>query len=254
VSAAIGGLGATSTYHYRVVATTDGGTSRGSDAQFTTQSPPTTQPAAAAGVTPPVAASPAAKLAVACSGRKLALLDVVRHGARVALLGAADASLIGQRVSIRYDDRKAVANVIIAADGFFRATAPLPPKAVRATNHARYVAVAGGQRSLFLKLTRRVVLQPPTAKAGKVTLTGTVLPPLTRPSAPIVVKQQVSCSKAAIVARTRPRRGGGFKVSVPAPRGAQAALYRVETAVRKTTRNPRSYPSFSLPQVVALQP
>jgi hypothetical protein len=39
---------------------------------------------------------------------------------------------------------------------------------------------------------------------------------------------------------------------VPAPKNAKAAIYRLATSVRKTARNPRRYPSFSLPQVVAL--
>jgi hypothetical protein len=215
-----------------------------------TPTPTPTQPPAPTPV-PPVT-SPAAQLAVACSGRRLTLLDVVARKGRVALLGAADAALIGHRVNILYDNRAAAASATVGADGFFRATAKLPPKAVRATNHARYVAVSGADRSLFLKLTRRVTLDPPAAKAGKVTLTGRVLPPLTAPRAPVVVRQQTGCGTAKTVARVRPGASGRFRIVVAAPKGAKAAIYRLATQVRKTRHNSKRFPSFSLPQVVGL--
>ncbi|MEA2310833.1 MAG: hypothetical protein QOE28_801, partial [Solirubrobacteraceae bacterium] len=156
------------------------------------------------------------------------------------------------RVSILYDNRSAAATATVGGDGFFRATAKLPPKAVRNTNHARYVAVSGADRSLFLKLTRRVTLDPPVAKGGKVTLTGRVLPPLTRPRAPVTIRAQTTCGKSAVVAKAKPGADGRFKVVVPAPKGAKAAIYRLATQVRKTPGNPKRFPSFSLPQVVAL--
>jgi hypothetical protein len=212
---------------------------------------PTPTPTPAPSTTPPPS-SPAAQLAVACSGRRLTLLNVAQRKGRVALLGAADAALIGHHVRILYDNRSAVAAATVRADGFFSASAKLPPKRVRGTNHARYVAVSGADRSLFLKLTRRVTLDAPVARRGTVTLTGRVLPPLARPRAPIAVRQQVSCGTSTIVARAKTRADGRFRIRVPAPAGAKAAIYRLATQVRKAPGNPKRFPTFSLPQVVGL--
>src|SRR4051794_19085406 len=52
VSAAVGGLAAGTTYHYRLVATSSGGTSRGADGLFTTTSPPDASTGGASAVGP----------------------------------------------------------------------------------------------------------------------------------------------------------------------------------------------------------
>ena len=45
---------------------------------------------------------------------------------------------------------------------------------------------------------------------------------------------------------------GTFRVSVTAPKGQTAAVYRLVTRVREKPSNPRSYPTFTLPRGVAL--
>ncbi|WP_372790069.1 hypothetical protein, partial [Paraconexibacter sp.] len=82
-------------------------------------SPP---PAAA----PPAQTQTASELALQCTKRRLVLQDVAIRDGRVRLLGAADKSLTGKTVSIRFlGDGKRVATAKVRADGSFRTTARL---------------------------------------------------------------------------------------------------------------------------------
>jgi len=81
--------------------------------------------------------------------------------------GSAARSLVGKRVKIIFDSDKQVASATVAADGQFSTTAPLPPARVRDGNKARYMAESGAQRSLDLKLTRRL-------EFGRIPLPGAV--------------------------------------------------------------------------------
>jgi hypothetical protein len=178
------------------------------------------------------------------------LTDVVASGRRVSLLGAADKSRVGRTVQIVFGAHQKVASAVIGADGLFSTTAPIPEKSIRNTNRARYTAQVGKEKSLSLKLTRRVVMQPLTSRAGTVTLTGQVIPPLTRSVSEIVVQAQVSCTEWKTVARQHGQATGMFHVTVAAPGGQQAAVYRVSTAVRKNATSRKPFPTFSLPLAV----
>jgi uncharacterized delta-60 repeat protein len=205
--------------------------------------PPSTTPP----TNPP---STGSQLLLGCSGRRLTLTDVLQRGNRVILNGVADSGLVGKRVDIVFAGRKRVAHAVIKPDGTFAATAPLPPAKIRATNKARYRARAGGQSSLDLKLTRRLILQPPTSANGKVTIVGQVLRPLAKPIATISVQQQVTCTRRVTVAHLRPAANGHFHFTFAAPAGQAAAVYRLATQVRKTVRRARTFPTFSLPEPV----
>lgn len=198
----------------------------------------------------PAGGPSAAQLALTCSGQKLSLTDVLLSRGRVQLSGVAVASLIGKSVAIVFDGGKTVARAIVGRDGVFRTSAPLPPR--RQRGNARYQAKAGALRSLNLKLTRRLILNPPTSSGGNVTLVGQVLPPLAKPVVAITVEQQVSCGKTVVVDKVKPSRSGRFHIVVKAPAGQHAAIYRLVTRVRKTSRNPKSFPTASLPEPVAL--
>ena len=89
------------------------------------------------------------------------------------------------------------------------------------------------------------------AQSG-VALTGQVVLPLTRPAAEIVVQQQLSCTQWKTVAHQRGQANGRFQVTVPAPAGQQAAVYRVSTAVRKNLTSRKPFPTFSLPLAVQI--
>jgi hypothetical protein len=196
----------------------------------------------------------ASQLALQCPRRRIMLIDVLWRGARVSLLGAADMSLVGQKVTITLlGTHKRVASAVVGSDGFFGATAPLPAPGLRFTNKASYQASIGAQRSAYLKLTRRMLVQSISGHAGKIVIRGRVTKPLTQPIAAILVKRRVSCSSTATVKRIKPRRDGTFTVTLTAPRGAQAALYLATTEVRQSVRNRRRYPTSTLPRIVVIQ-
>jgi hypothetical protein len=221
-------------------------------------------PVAAQGaVTPPkpaaaVAGQSVADQLLACSDRKLILVDVLKDGDHVKLLGAANRDYVGKSVAIRLRATgKVVAHAKVAKDGSFETTAPLPPKAYTAThakaNSVRYRAEIGKELSLPLKLQRRLLVSSLTStKDGKVKITGRVVRPLTTPVATVRVVRRVSCHKVVLVKRFKPNADGTFSITVPAPKGQAAAIYRLATSVREKAGNPRSYPTYTLPRGVAL--
>jgi hypothetical protein len=206
---------------------------------------------AGAGVNCAAPVASVASLSLQCTTRKLVLIDVVRKGNQVSLLGAADKKYIGRRVSIVFPHTgQVVATPVVQPDGTFTATAPLPAASIRYTNLARYQARIDNERSLNLKLFRRMVTQSVTSSGGKVTIAGRIVRPLATPARPIVIKQRVSCSQLVTVGKVMPARDGSFRVTLPGPPQSQAAVYRLQTQVRKNTRNRKLYPTFTLPRAV----
>lgn len=197
--------------------------------------------------------SAATQLVLGCSDRRVVLTDVQERNGRVRLLGVADSEFVGRRVSIRFThSAKTVARATVRDDGSFRATARLPAKRLRPTNKARYQAVIGSERSLKLKLRRRMVLSGTRSSSGRVTLSGRVVAPLGKPTRAITLTRRVSCERSEVVARLKPKRNGSFRVTVDAPEDELAAVYRLSTRVRKTTRNSKTFKTFTLPRAIAL--
>lgn len=194
----------------------------------------------------------AADQALACTSRELVLIDVVARGRRVRLVGAADRRFAGRRVAIKFTaSGKTVARPRVAASGLFKATAPLPPRAIRNTNRARYQAGIGREKSHPLKLARRVLVTSTRASDGRVTLTGRLIRPLPTRSHPITIKRRVSCKSWKTVARARPSRNGAFRVTVDGPPRGSAAAYRIHARVAGSwTKRSRLTPTFSLPRYV----
>jgi hypothetical protein len=201
----------------------------------------------------PAAVSTTLPPALVCDRARLTLTDVAIKHDLVSLTGAAEPRLAGKPVAI-FSKEQRVASAIVSRDGRFHAFAPLPPISIRASNMARYQARISGLRSLDLKLTRRLVLEPPRSKHGTVTLEGQVLAPLTQPAAPILIWQEnATCTHAAIIARITPRSNGHYTIRLPAPEGQQSAIYRLSTHVQATATNPRRFPTFSLTEAVKLK-
>jgi hypothetical protein len=220
---------------------------------------PAPAPAAPAKSSPaPVAAQGSvADQLLACSDRKLVLVDVLKQGSRVKLLGAANRRYVGKKVAIRLRATgKIVARATVRKDGSFQTTAAMPPRAYLATNRransVRYRAEIGKELSLPLKLQRRLIVNSLTSKGGKVTISGRVVRPLTTPVSTIRLVRRVSCHKVVLVKRFKPNADGTFRMTVKAPKGQAAAVYRMATSVREKASNPRSYPTFTLPRGVAL--
>jgi hypothetical protein len=198
-------------------------------------------------------ASSVSQAALQCTRRRLVLIDVLERRGRVRLLGAADRRYIGRTVDIvfRHTGRR-VARTRVRRDGTFTTTAPLPPRSVRGTNRARYQARVGRERSMRLKLRRRLVVRSTRVRGRRVRIAGRVTQPLAAPARRIEVRRRESCKRWVVVKRIRPRRDGTFTTTVAAPAGQLAATYRFATRVRKVRRNPKTYPTFTLPRHVDL--
>jgi hypothetical protein len=194
-----------------------------------------------------------ADLALECTSRRLVLIDVLRSNGKVRLLGAANRRFAGRRVRIRFTATgRTVARPRVRTSGLFTATTALPPRKLRATNRARYVAQIGKQKSLRLKLVRRMVVSGTSVKGRRVTIAGRVVRPLGAPVQQVVVKRRLSCGRYRVVKRFTPPASGRFRVTLAGPGSRQAAVYRLQTRVRKYTTNPKLFPTFTLPRYVDL--
>jgi hypothetical protein len=193
----------------------------------------------------------AAQLALVCANRRLTLTDVVMEKDHVLLTGAAEGGLIGRTIAIVFDGGEEVATAKVARNGLFAATAPLPPKSLRYSNRARYEARVGKLRSLNLKLTRRLILDPPKSHRGKVTLTGEVLAPLARPRASVVISEEGSnCKRTTVVAHIKPKANGRYEITLGIPTGRSAVVYRLSSAVRADTHSSKTFRTYSLTEAV----
>jgi hypothetical protein len=196
------------------------------------------------------ASIPAAQLA--CTARSLALVDVTTRGGRTRFSGAADRRHAGRRVDVIAQwNGRVVARPIVQDDGSFAASAGLPPKALRRSNRARYQARIGNERSLGLKLFRRMLVDRMTSSDGMVRITGHVVG-LARPVQAITIKRRVSCAREVTARTIKPDRTGHFSVTIPAPPTGQLAVYRLQTRVPSGLRGGRLFQTFTLPRAVEL--
>ena len=194
-----------------------------------------------------------ADLVLGCSDRRVVLEDVFIEGGRVRLLGVAARELAGRSVQLVFAATgKVVATARLGADGRFAAAAPLPPKKLRTSDKARYVAKVGGESSLTLKLVRRMLVTKVSSAADRVTITGRVVPPLAtgRKDRAITVQRVVACKSVETVATAQPKKSGAFSVTVRAPAGQRAAVYRLMTKVRTSARSKALARTFTLPRAV----
>ena len=195
----------------------------------------------------------ASELALECTKRRLVLTDVRIAGSRVRLKGVADKALVGKTVSIYFGaSKRRVARAKVRKDGTFKTLARKPSKRLRRSNRARYQARIGRERSLDLKLTRRMSITSMKSSNGKVVIKGRLTRPFPKRSAPIVVKRRISCKKSEKVAVILPRKNGSFRVVVDAPEGRNAAVFRLSGRVQRTSRNSKTFPTYTLPHGVNL--
>ena len=120
------------------------------------------------------------------------------------------------------------------------------------TNRARYRAEIAKEKSLRLKLVRRMLVSGTAVKGGKVTIAGRVVRPLGAPVQRVIVKRRLSCGRYQVIKRFTPPASGRFQLTVGGPGAQQAAVYRLQTRVRKFASNPKLYPTFTLPRYVDL--
>lgn len=197
--------------------------------------------------------SQTSQAALACSKRNLTLINVLQHGNHTFIEGAAKPQLVGQTIPIFFTaSHRQVAKAKVLPNGFFRTTAPLPPKAIRFTNSARYFARSGGETTLKLKFHRRMIVSGTTVGGGQVHIRGHIERPLANPIARIIIQRRVSCTQTVDVSSVKPSKSGSFSITVAAPPNQQVGVYRAKTVVRKNTRNPRRFPTFTLPRFITL--
>src|SRR4051794_3584907 len=203
----------------------------------------------AQGEVAPISAVP--EQALSCSSRRLALIDVVDRGSYVALYGAADKRLAGKRVAIYSKaDHRVVARPRVSSAGLFRARAALPPARYRDTNVARYMATHGNDKSLNLKLHRRMVFTNIRSAHGKVMLRGVVTRPWTSPPDTIVIRQRLTCHKQRVVARVHPDSRGRFHATLRAPKDGDVGVYRATTMVAFPDPSAPDFRTYTLPGLV----
>ena len=119
-------------------------------------------------------AQPVAAAQLQCTTRKLALIDVLERKGYARLYGAADRTLIGKRVNVVASwNGKTVARPVVRKDGTFLAKGKLPPMALRHSNRARYQAKIGKERSLRLKLFRRMLVTELSSRRARSRSRGT---------------------------------------------------------------------------------
>ncbi len=224
-----------------------GGTTGGGNVITTT----TTTGSSTAGIASTAAAIEALQLG--CGGHKLSLNDVYIRGSRVLLQGSAARSFAGSKVKILFDEKRQVATATVLPDGQYSTTAPLPPARIRSNLDTRYTAEIGSLRSLHVKLTRRLELEPPRASGTTITLSGVVTLPLTKPVAPVVVEQQLECGHTTIAKRFTPPAGGRFHITLTVPAAARAAIYQLTSYVAANAHATRhGFKTYSLPLPVAI--
>jgi CSLREA domain-containing protein len=193
------------------------------------------------------------RLLLGCGTAKLVLSDVYTRGGHVVIRGSAAKTLIGKRVKILLNGTRQVAAAVVKADGQYATSAPLPVLHGHVSLAARYVAETGKLRSLNLKLTRRLKLEAPVLAGDEVTLSGQVLPPLTRPIAPVVLEQELECGKPTVLKRFTPPRSGRYRVTVSVPAGTSAAVFRLKSSVAADARSVKhGFATFSLPLPVVI--
>jgi hypothetical protein len=188
-----------------------------------------------------------------CTKRRVTLIDVLQSGNRVKLQGAADPRrFAGRRVSIvsRWDGRT-VARPKVSKTGLFDATVALPPGAIRHTNRARYRAAIGGERSLDLKLERRMLVTSVRALGNRrVRVSGHITRPFGSPVQEISVTRRISCGNVRVVARLKPDSRGRFNVTLKGPKTDRVYVFRFRTKVRYDALDPRLMRTYTLPRYV----
>jgi hypothetical protein len=188
-----------------------------------------------------------------CTTRRITLIDVLQSGSKVKLQGAADPRrFAGKRVSIvsRWND-KVVARPTVSKAGLFSATVKLPPAGVRHGNRARYRASIGAEKSLDLKLERRMLVTSVKALGSrKVRLSGHLTKPFGPSLQEISVTRRISCGNVKVVARFKPDAHGRFNVTLKGPKADHVYVFRFRTHVPYETGNEKLTRTYTLPRYV----
>jgi len=193
----------------------------------------------------------AAAMMLACRRAKIVLTDVQLSGSRVAITVATSLSLAGRPLKIHLVGSNTVlATVAVPANGLIPLTVAAP--AHSSSGNGEYYATVGRRRSANVALLRRLTVNPLRIAKGRITISGRVVTPLTRPATNVTVRRRVACGQFVRVARRKPRADGTFAVTLSASTTARAALYTVTTQVPQTVNRHAKATAHGLAQVVTL--
>jgi streptogramin lyase len=195
----------------------------------------------------------------ACVANKLVLTDVFPRGGKTQVLGVAPAAAVGKKVTIVSSwNRKRVATATVQADLSFKATVALPPRSLRFTNRALYLAKLGSARSGALKFARRMYTTSITAAGRAITFSGNVTRPFAKRAEPVTIRAAASCTAVAtstIVAKVSLTRSGTYSATFQLPaslQGAPRVFLQADTRVRQNQHSKKTYPTFTLIRGVRL--
>ena len=218
-------------------------------------SPPAPPPGPAPGPGPspgPPLWFPARPAPAGCVANRLILTDVFPQGGKTQILGVAPAAAVGKSVTIVSTwTGKPVAKVKVRGDLSFKATVPFPPRSLRFTNRANYLAKLGSARSGALKFSRRMYTTSVTAAGRSITFRGTVTRPFSKRIEPVTIRAAASCSaiaSGAIVASV------SLTPRAPSPRPSSCRLApgRFEGVPARADQGPPEHPQQQdLPDVDA---
>ncbi|MGB1582383.1 MAG: hypothetical protein ACPHCI_01190 [Solirubrobacterales bacterium] len=208
-----------------------------------------------AGVVPSGPADPLPSCA-----RDLMITNVRLKGRKSLISGVARLRFANQRVSIYYrpTGRRVVARPRVAANGSFTAVVNRPRSPRAGSNRARYRAAIGGQKSAWVKLTRRLRTSNVRYDGSKLRVRGRVTQPIIR-GRTVHVNRSDACGRYRKIGNVRVKRNGTFSgaVTTPATTDGNVALIRlivrVRTGGRGKNRN-RTFTTYSIVQPVLLAP
>lgn len=192
-----------------------------------------------------------ANFALQCTGQKVRLLDVRGSKGTTYIRGVAADEYVGQKVDIylRNASRK-VATVTVGNDGLFATRVPLPPKAWRNKNAARYYARVDDASSKRLKFARFVTatkLSSPSV--GMVSFAGRI-ESKSHQRVMVTIKERRTCTSYRTVAKVRTDRNGKFTAKFAAASDNKLVVYRAQTTIKKSPKAKRTFPTYSLPRIV----
>ena len=256
VSAAVTALQPATTYHYRLIVSSDGGNAQSPDRAFTTPAPPPPPVApacsngrdddrdgfadsadprchsdanarnAASYLPRATSESPVDDPVLTCSSKGLALVsaELVSGRSRIRLRGLADRAQAGKRIAI-YAVARRVASATVQTDGSFAVTFAA---ARRSPAAVRYQARLGALRSQTIVAQRRLAGIRLAVSGGKVVLSGRTVG--RRPRSVELLGRVGGCGSFKRLATARVRSSGAFRLTAAADTTVDIATYRVRIA------------------------
>ena len=185
---------------------------------------------------------------LACTTRRLLIEDVYRSGRKLQILGVADASLIGRSIEIKISRGPVLGRATVGEDGSYRLVSKTVALSASKLDAARVVARLGVVTSPAVKVSRRLLTRSITLRSSTLRWSGRLTRPLAKSRATVTLTRRSGCNSYRTltpVKRVRVRSNGSFTLIYKAP-STGSAVYRLQSSVPATSRNPKLFRTFSL--------